>query len=164
MLWSPCNYSNIIQRSYTHLLINDFEQRPLSLFIIDHLNYHQGSTDRDDVILRPSKWSLRSGNHPDHYGHFQSFIGQFQPLNGYFFDYIEGGYVSSNFAMKTIEWFSVNFIQKNKLIYLILLPIMTIIKSDIIYMCTSNGVLHDNVARIILLTASVVVVVYPLWP
>ena len=41
---------------------------------------------------------------------------------------------------------------------------MTIIKSDIIYMCTSNGVLHDNVARIILLTASVVVVVYPLWP
>ena len=40
---------------------------------------------------------------------------------------------------------------------------MTIIKSNIIYMCTSNGVLHDNVARI-MLTASVVVVVYPLRP
>ena len=26
---------------------------------------------------------------------------------------------------------------------------MTITKSNIIYMCTSNGVLHDNVARII---------------
>lgn len=62
------------------------------------------------------------------------------------------------FCIENDELIFCKLYSKNKIIYLILLPIITIIKSNIIYMCTSIGVLHDKCTDNVL-TASVVL--YP---
>ena len=182
MLWSPCNYSNIIQRSYTLLLINKDHFLFLLLLVIDHFElwfqegdfgYHdmgpiriangpswdkvavgQNLSDRSEspISIEKSPWN-RDFKHisflkePEIAKNWSAFlpdiliecysIGHFGPHVGNFL-------TATYFASKTTKWFSVKFIQKNKIIYLILLSIMTIIRSNIIYMCTSILVQHGK--------------------